>query len=80
MSKPHSFKTEPWSAFNRQSFSIINDDFFYSKPLTVKAALKSEKGNFNIKGSYDKKEVKEEVKVWFPLPNNKTLYFRETPK
>lgn len=82
MSKPFSIRTEPWSSFDKQSYSIFTDDFVHEKLLTVKVNLKPSKGAVNLKEVAERKgdnfKTGGEIKLWFPIWNsrNGALYFR----
>lgn len=84
MSKPHSFKCEPWTAFPRDSYSIITDDFIHEKLLTVKVASKTEKGTINLKNQVvaqgDNYKSSGEIKFWFPVWQTGTIYFKSINK
>ena len=83
MSKPESIKIEPWTDFPRQSYSIITDDFCHEKLATVKVNAKGSRSTVNVKASanYDKGNyaISDEVKLWFQLPEGKSLYSRSSP-
>lgn len=49
MPKARSYKNEPFSSFEKQSFSVMKDDFVHEKILTVKANVDSIKGGLNLK-------------------------------
>ena len=49
MSKARSYKNEPYAAFEKQSYSLIKDDFVHDKLLTVKANVQSTNGGINLK-------------------------------
>jgi hypothetical protein len=55
MPKARSYKNEPFSGFEKQSFSVLKDDFVHEKLLTVKANVESAKGGVNLKESLNKK-------------------------
>jgi len=78
--KPASIKIEPWTDFPRQSYSIQADDFCHTKPLTVKFNAKGSRSTVNIKETLSSKDgkwnVEDDVKIWFDLPNNHSLYTR----
>lgn len=82
MSKPFSFRTEPWTSFDKQSYSIFTDDFVHEKLLTVKVSQKPGRGTINLKESAERKgdayKTSGEIKVWFPIWNSRSghLYFR----
>ena len=81
MSKPYSFKSEPWLSFDKASDSIMTDDFVHDKLFTAKLASSAAKGTVNVKGSVAKKgtsvRASEEVKFWFPAWNRGgTLYVK----
>lgn len=76
--KPESIKIEPWADFSRQSYSIMGDDFCHSKMLVAKFTAKGLRSTANIKETLTNKEgkynVEDEVKLWFDLPSNHSLY------
>jgi len=78
--KPISIKIEPWTDFPRQSYSIQGDDFCHTKPLTVKLNAKGSRSTVNIKETFSHKEgkwnIEDDVKLWFDLQNNHSLYTR----
>lgn len=82
MSKPFSVRTEPWSSFDKQSYSIFTDDFVHEKLLTVKVNQKPLGGTINLKNQITKKEntykSSGEIKLWFPVWNTRSghFYFR----
>lgn len=82
MSKPFSIRTEPWTSFDKQSYSIFTDDFVHNKLLTVKVNSKPSKGTVNLKQSAVRKgdsfKTEGEIKLWFPIWNSRGghLYFR----
>jgi len=56
MSKPYSVRTEPWTSFDKQSYSIFSDDFVHEKLLTVKVNQKPLRGAINLKGTVQRKD------------------------
>lgn len=84
MSKPHSFRVEPWSAFPKDTYSIILDDFVHEKLLCVKINSFRPHGNVSLRNQVvskkDNYNSSEEIKLWFPLWKDGTLYFQSTPK
>ena len=78
MSKPESIKIDPWVGFPRQPYSMIDDDFCHEKAFVAKIAAKTSKSTINIKETVNSKKgvwsVADEVKLWFDLPNNHSLY------
>lgn len=78
MSKPESIKIEPWTDFPRQPYTIIADDFVHDKLFVAKINTKSEKSTVNVKATIsaekDKHTVSDELKVWFSLPEGRSLY------
>ena len=78
--KPTSIKVEPWTDFPRQSYTIHGDDFCHTKPLVAKFTAKGSRSTLNVKETVSKKEgvysVDDDVKLWFDLPNNHSLYTR----
>lgn len=78
MAEPQSIKNEPFTDFPRQAYSIISDDFCHEKNLVTKISAKTSKSVIKIKESItnkkDKWSVADEVKLWFDLPNNRSLY------
>lgn len=81
MSKANSFKSEPWTALERGTYSIFDDDFLADK-LVFKTTKKSTTSTIALKESFQiSKEGKlgksdEELKIWFPFRDTHTLYFR----
>lgn len=49
MSKARSYKNEPFTGFEKQSYSLIKDDFVHEKLLTVKANVQTPTGGVNLK-------------------------------
>ena len=49
MSKARSYKNEPFTSFEKQSYSVMKDDFIHEKLLTVKANIDSKRGGVNLK-------------------------------
>lgn len=49
MPKARSYKNEPFTSFEKQSFSVMKDDFVHEKLLTVKTNIESDKGGVNLK-------------------------------
>ena len=81
MSKPNSFKAEPWASLDKNSDSIFTDDFVHDKLVTVKVSQVASKGTVNLKGAVSKKgeklQASEEIKLWFPAWNRGgSLYFK----
>ena len=78
MTEPQSIKTEPFCDFPRQAYSIINDDFCHEKNFVAKVSAKTAKSVIKIKEAITNKKntwaVADEVKLWFDLPNNRSLY------
>jgi hypothetical protein len=78
--KPQSIKVEPWTDFPRQSYTIHGDDFCHTKPFVAKFNAKGSKSTINIKETVSSKDgkwnVEDDVKLWFDLPNNHSLYTR----
>lgn len=78
--KPASIKVEPWTDFPRQSYTIHTDDFCHTKPLVAKFNAKGSKSTLNIKETVSQKDgkytVEDDVKLWFDLPSNHSLYTR----
>jgi hypothetical protein len=76
--KPESIKVEPWADFSRQSYSIMGDDFCHTKTLVEKFAAKGLRSTVNIKETLTNKDgkynVEDEVKLWFDLPSNHSIY------
>ena len=84
MSKPNSFKVEPWTAFPRDSYSILTDDFVHEKLLTVKVAAKANKGTINLKNQIvaksDNYQSSGQIKAWFPIWKNGVFYLKSVNK
>lgn len=78
MSKPESIKIEPWTDFPRQPYSLFTDDFVHDKLLTLKVNSKNEKSTVNVKTNVNVDKgtpsISDEVKYWFSLPNNRSIY------
>lgn len=78
MSKPESIKIQPWTDFPKQPYSLFTDDFCHDKLVTVKVNSKGEKSTVNVKAniSADKSGpvLSDEVKFWFPVNGNSSLY------
>lgn len=80
MAKANSFKAEPWTALEKCSWSIFDDDFIQDK-LTFKMTKKSATSTVSLKdslsinkdGKVDKQS--EELKFWFPV-QSRTIYGR----
>ena len=51
MSKPESFKIDPWTEFPKQSYSFITDDFVHDKLTTLKVNSKGDKSALNFKAN-----------------------------
>lgn len=83
MSKARSYKNEPYTSFEKQSYSIIKDDFVHEKLLTVKANIQSTNGGVNLKETLNQKAdaltSTGETKLWFYLRNNTSLYTKVLP-
>ncbi len=81
MSQGQSFKQDSWTAFERGSWKIFEDDFEVNR-VAFKFNQTSQKSTIQFKDSFaiatDGKVAghKEEFKLWFPIPNQRTLYFR----
>lgn len=56
----------------------MTDNFVHDKLLTIKANIKSQKGNVNLKHVLTNKDgaltSTGQTKFWFPILNYKTLY------
>jgi hypothetical protein len=80
MAKANSFKSEPWTALEKGEWSIFEDDFVHDKLFTLKGTRKSVTSTVAIKETLTQKEGKistaDELKVWFPFRENRTLYTR----
>lgn len=78
MTEPVSVKNEPFTDFPRQAYSFITDDFCHDKAFVAKATAKTAKSVIKLKEavSYKKESwsVADEIKLWFDLPNNRSLY------
>lgn len=78
MAKANSFKSEPWTALEKGTYSIFTDDFVNDKLLTIKATKKSDLSTISLKETLTQREDRistaEEIKVWFPFKGTKTLY------
>lgn len=83
MSKARSYKTEPFISFEKQSYSVMKDDFVHEKLLTVKTNIQSTNGGVNLKESLSTKgealTSTGESKLWFYLKNNGSLYTKVLP-
>ncbi len=83
MAKARSYKNEPFNSFEKQSYSIIKDDFVHEKLLTVKANILSTNGGVNLKETLNQKNEAltstGETKLWFYLRNNTSLYTKILP-
>lgn len=55
MSKARSYKNEPFISFEKQSYSVMKDDFVHEKLLTVKTNIQSTNGGVNLKESLSQK-------------------------
>ena len=81
MAKAQSFKSEPWTSFEKGSWKIFDSDFFHDL-LAFKLSKKSSTSTIECKSSFSLNKDgkvsghKEELKFWFPIPNQRTLYFR----
>lgn len=78
MTEPTSMKNEPFTDFPRQAYSFVTDDFCHDKSFVAKVTAKTGKSVIKLKEavSYKKESwsVADEIKLWFDLPNNKSLY------
>ena len=80
MAKASSFKNEPWTSFDRGSYSIFDDDFISDK-MTFKFNKKSSSSGFAFKDNISiNKDGKannyvSEIKAWFPIKKH-SLYLR----
>ena len=78
MTEPTSMKNEPFTDFPRQAYSFITDDFCHDKTFVAKATAKTGKSVIKLKEAVSYKKdswtVADEVKLWFDLPNNRSLY------
>lgn len=78
MAKANSFKSEPWSALEKGTYSIFTDDFVNEKLITIKATKKSALSTISLKETLTQREDKistaEEIKIWFPFRETRTLY------
>lgn len=78
MKEPASTKTEPFCDFTRQPYSFITDDFCHEKFFVVKPTIKTERAILKLKETVTHKgshyNLAEEVKLWFSLPQNGSLY------
>lgn len=83
MSKARSYKNEPFIGFEKQSYSVMKDDFVHEKLLTVKTNIQSTNGGVNLKESLSQKgealTSTGESKLWFYLRNNGSLYTKVLP-
>lgn len=84
MSKARSYKNEPYAAFEKQSYSLIKDDFVHDKLLTVKANVQTTNGGVNLKETLTQKgdalTSSGETKLWFYLKNQRSLYTKVLPQ
>lgn len=48
MFTPFSFRYEPWSRFDTQSYHIITDDYCHESPVTIKAIARADGSEINI--------------------------------
>lgn len=78
MTEPQSIKTDPYTDFPRQPYTIITDDFCHEKFLVVKPTLKTQKSVIKLKETISEKKGKigfaDETKLWFDLPRGGSLY------
>lgn len=80
MAKANSFKNEPWTSFERGSYSVFTDDFISDK-LIHKFSKKSANSTIEFKETFNLHQDgkigghNEELKFWFPI-NSRTLYGR----
>jgi hypothetical protein len=79
MSKPQSIIIDPWTDFPKQPYhSILRDDFCHDKTYVEKLQFKNDRGTVNLKAAVDYKKdawkVTDEVKFWFQISNNRSLY------
>jgi hypothetical protein len=84
MSKGRSYKNDTWSSFEKQSYSLINDDFVHSKLVTIKANVPAVKGGINLKETLATKgdgvTSTGEAKIWFQLTDGHSMYAKIQPK
>lgn len=84
MSKARSYKNDPWTGFEKQSYSLFSDDFVHSKLFTIKANVPSKNGGVNLKETLATKDSgivsTGEAKLWFYLCKNASLYAKILPK
>jgi hypothetical protein len=75
MSKPESIKIDPWTDFPKLPYSFITDDFVHEKLFVGKVNAKGGKSTVNLKATVGSdKNIAEEVKLWFDLPNGRSFY------
>lgn len=81
MSKGQAYKQDSWTELERASWRIFDDDFdtdkiaFKFNQTTAKSTIQF-KDSFAISKDGKIAGHKDEVKLWFPIPNQRTLYFR----
>lgn len=82
--KPESIKVEPWADLPRQPYSLFTDDFVHEDIGVLKVNAKSSRGAVNIKQKLScesgKYSVADDVKIWFGLKGQRTLYTRTKGK
>lgn len=83
MSKARSYKNEPFTSFEKQSYSVLKDDFVHEKLFTVKANIGSTNGGVNLKETLAQKgealTSSGESKLWFYLRNKGSIYTKVLP-
>lgn len=78
--KPRSIRTQPWSEFPKQSYSIHKDKFCHQNPLVVKFLTLGSRSALIIKEIVSQKNkawnVQDDMKLWFELNDKSSLYAR----
>lgn len=69
----HSFRSEPWTDFSKESDRIFEEDFVKNSILTVKTSHQPSRGIVKFKEHVTLKNnrytMDEEVRIWFPFGN-----------
>lgn len=73
-----------WSQFDHHAYDIMTEDFVHNNLFKFNANILTEKGRVRLQETLIQKEDKldttGEANIWFPLMDNKSLYFQCRPK
>jgi hypothetical protein len=77
---PESLKISPWSKFQEESYTFIDEDFPHEKFLTVKTNQKSASSAVKLSSTFNKKvegmRIADDLKFWFNVKNEAKLFVR----